>query len=224
MHLMLGALLFYVLSAFWVSLHSGTTPAAPNALRAFGATMTFQGAVVVMLWFFTRKHSVTLREAFGFHLSPRHAVLLGVTAALALTPVMLGLKAGVLQLAASLGLELPEQHAVTMLRDSNTLLGRAVLGFMAVVAAPVAEEGLFRGVLYPTLRRHGFPRAAIWITSFAFALIHFNIPIFLPLILLAYVLTRLYDKTGNLLACIACHATFNGFNFVMFLVTGGSSS
>lgn len=186
-----------------------------GVLRTMGATLTFQGAVVVMLWFFTRKHLVTWREAFGLNLHPGRAALLGVTVALAFVPVALGLQAGTLKLAELLHVHLPEQNAVTMLKIADTFPDRAALGFMAIIAAPVAEEGLFRGVFYPALRRHGFPNAALWVTSLAFALIHGNVQIFIPLVILALVLTKLYDKTGNLLACIACHATFNAFNFVM---------
>ena len=35
---------------------------------------------------------------------------------------------------------------------------------------------------------------------------------------LAVLLVKLYEKTGNLLACVACHATFNAFSFAMLLL------
>ena len=174
---------------------------------------------MVMLWFFARKHALNLREAFGLHLHPGRAVVLGVTLALGFVPVALGLQLGISKLAAALNLHLPEQTAVSLLKLANSWPDRLAFAFMAIIAAPLAEEGLFRGVFYPALRRHGFPNSALWITSLAFALIHGNVLIFIPLVVLAIVLVKLYEHTGNLLACIVCHATFNAFNFVMlFLV------
>jgi membrane protease YdiL (CAAX protease family) len=72
--------------------------------------------------------------------------------------------------------------------------------------------------LYPTIKQHGFPRAALWSTSALFALIHFNVAIFIPLLLLALLLVWLYEKTDNLLAPIAAHAAFNAVNFVLFIL------
>jgi membrane protease YdiL (CAAX protease family) len=41
---------------------------------------------------------------------------------------------------------------------------------------------------------------------------------FLPLFVLALVLTVLYEKTNNLLAPIAAHSAFNAVNFAMLLL------
>lgn len=216
--LLLGAIGCFLVSSVWLMTGGEQKIAYGSALRTFGATATFQGAVAVMLWFFARKHSMTLREAFGFSLNTRHAILLGLIAGIGFVPVALALKAGLFQIAAWMNLHLPEQSAVKMVQSAGGTPYLAALGFMTIVAAPIAEEGLFRGVLYTALRRFGYPNAAIWISSFAFALIHANVLIFIPLFVLAVLLTKLYDKTGNLLACILCHAAFNTFNFVMLLV------
>jgi membrane protease YdiL (CAAX protease family) len=97
------------------------------------------------------------------------------------------------------------------------------LALFAIVAAPVAEEFIFRGVLYPFLKRVGFPRLA-WVgVSFVFALIHFDAATFAPLFVLAIVLTWLYERTDNLLAPIAAHSLFNAANFVMFFLTDSAS-
>lgn len=215
--LMIGAMGCYLLSSFWLMAAKDSQAAYGTALRTFGATVTFQGAVTAMLLLFTRKHALSLHEAFGLKLNPRHAVLLGLTAGLGFVPLALCLKAGLFQIATWLDIHLPEQTAVTMVKSAGGTWYLIALGLMTIVAAPVAEEGLFRGVLYTALRRSGFPNAAMWISSFAFALIHGNALIFIPLFVLSVLLTKLYDRTGNLLACVCCHAAFNTFNFIMLL-------
>jgi uncharacterized protein len=96
---------------------------------------------------------------------------------------------------------------------------RIYFGVLAILLAPVAEELLFRGILYPAIKQAGFPRVALWGTALLFAATHHNLPTFLPLALLAIALALLYEKTNNLLAPIAAHSLFNMMNFlVLFLV------
>ncbi len=73
---------------------------------------------------------------------------------------------------------------------------------------------LFRGIIYPAIKQSGFPRAALWGTSLLFALIHLNLANFVPLVVLALMLTWLYERTDNLLASIAAHGTFNAANVI----------
>ena len=85
--------------------------------------------------------------------------------------------------------------------------------------APVAEEFIFRGVLFPFIKQLGWPKLA-WVgVSFLFALIHGAAAIFIPLFVLALALTWLYEKTGNLLASIVVHSLFNSANLVIFCLT-----
>ena len=83
--------------------------------------------------------------------------------------------------------------------------------------APVAEEFIFRGMLYPFVKQLGWPRLALFGTSFVFAAIHMDAAIFVPLFVLALALTWLYEFTDNLLAPIAAHSLFNTANLVILL-------
>jgi membrane protease YdiL (CAAX protease family) len=87
-----------------------------------------------------------------------------------------------------------------------------------VLLAPVTEEALFRGILYPVIKQTGHPRLALWGTALAFAGIHMNVVTFVPLAVLALMLTALYEWTNNLLAPITAHVVFNALNFAMLLV------
>src|SRR5204863_6383154 len=92
-----------------------------------------------------------------------------------------------------------------------------VYGCMAIILAPIAEEMLFRGILYPTLKQNGFRRSAFILSSFIFALVHLNLMLIVPLTFLALVLALLYEFTGNLSAPIAAHCLFNALNFSLML-------
>lgn len=74
------------------------------------------------------------------------------------------------------------------------------------ILAPVVEELVFRGILYPTWeRKWGWVKSAI-ATSTIFGLIH---PAVVPQFLSSLVLIALYRRTGSLRACIACHSALN---------------
>ena len=108
--------------------------------------------------------------------------------------------------------------ALVALRNSGSGAQLISLGIVTILLAPLAEELLFRGILYPAAKQLGFPRAALWGTSVLFAAIHFKVAIFIPLLLLALLLVWLYEKTDNLLAPIAAHVTFNAVNFALFFI------
>ena len=179
-------------------------------------TLSFQGAAWVLIYFFLRLHQVRWRDASGLR-GPRllRALLLAVIVATVILPVAGFLeKASVLELT-SLGWPLEDQTAVTLVANTKFLWARVYLGVFAIVLAPVAEEFIFRGVLYPFIKQLGYPRLAWLGVSFVFALIHLNGAIFLPLFALALALTWLYEKTDNLLAPITAHALFNAANFAL---------
>jgi len=116
-----------------------------------------------------------------------------------------------------LGLPPESQSAVKLLTDAKSMWTIVYLGVFAVVIAPVAEEFIFRGMLFPFLKQLGFPKLAWFGASALFALIHLNLPTFVPLFMLALALTWLYEWTDNLLAPITAHALFNAANFAFLL-------
>jgi membrane protease YdiL (CAAX protease family) len=179
------------------------------------ATLSFQGAALVLITGFLRYHQTGWREAFAFGLRPGRAAGLGFLVILAFLPMAWGLQLGSSLILQRWGYDPQEQIAIQALRLSNSLSWRLALGAVSIVLAPIAEEALFRGIFYPAVKRLGYPRLA-WVgTSILFAAIHLNVMTFLPLLVLALGLVALYERTGNLLAPIAAHACFNAINFVM---------
>lgn len=105
------------------------------------------------------------------------------------------------------------QVVVQTLQQTQTLQQRLFFAFVAILGAPVVEEILFRGILYPAFKQRGWPQLALWGTSLLFALTHANTATFLPLTFFAMVLVFLYERTGNLLAPILTHSLFNAANY-----------
>ena len=182
--------------------------------RTVAATMSFQGGTLVLTHLFLRRHGMRWSEAFGFANQWRRALLLGLLVVVLFLPVGIGLQWASAKLMTGVDLEPIEQPAVQTLRITQSWFSRAVLAVVTIGLAPLAEEILFRGVLYPAVKQAGFRRLALWGTSVLFAMIHGNLTVFLPLLVLSVALTLLYERTNNLLAPIFAHALFNGVNFV----------
>lgn len=96
-----------------------------------------------------------------------------------------------------------------------SLLG--LLG-LAMVIAPAAEEVLFRGMLLPLLMKRLGTGPAVILSSALFALIHFHVPSFFPLFVLAAGFALAYIHTGSLWVPIVMHALFNGMNLSLLLL------
>jgi membrane protease YdiL (CAAX protease family) len=177
------------------------------------SSLSIQGALLALVPGFLRQHQIGFSEAFGLKFGWKKALLFGVILVAVFWPVGRGLQAASVEIMRLIHLEPQEQILVQLLRATETWRNRLLLGAVAVLIAPVAEEILFRGILYPAIKQRGFPGLALWSTSLLFGVIHFNLPSFLPLVVLSLVLTWLYEETDNLLAPIATHSIFNAANF-----------
>ena len=82
----------------------------------------------------------------------------------------------------------------------------------AGVGAPLAEECLFRGLLYGALRRTHFGLAgAALVTAVMWALLHANYSVYglVAITLIGLYLAVLRERTGTLLTPIVCHSAYN---------------
>jgi membrane protease YdiL (CAAX protease family) len=119
-----------------------------------------------------------------------------------------------------LGNKVEIQAIAQLISDSNSWVKAGYIA-LAVVAAPLYEEIIFRGVLFPmAARRIGLPGGMLAISA-VFALLHFHLPSLMPLFLLSIVLCLAYWRTGSLWTSIGLHALFNGAT-VLALVFNGS--
>lgn len=181
-------------------------------------TLCLQGATWLLIPFFLWQHRLGWREAFGLCGSGlKRTLLTAIGFIVVVLPVVLLLQAASLRVLEKLGFPTEDQAAVTMLANANSPWTTVYLGVFTIVLAPVAEEFIFRGVLYPFVKQLGWPKLAWFGVSFLFALIHLNAPTFVPLFFFALALTWLYERTDKLLAPITAHALFNAVNFVLLL-------
>ena len=112
---------------------------------------------------------------------------------------------------------LQEQVPVRSLQQADSRVFLVVAIFSAVVAAPVAEEFLFRGYMYGALKNATGRLFASVMISLLFAVVHGNLPALLPLFAFSAILCFAYDFTGSLWVPVGLHVFFNATNIVLML-------
>jgi membrane protease YdiL (CAAX protease family) len=207
---------FMVLVTMCVEHVTGAKPEDNSPPVLILSTLALDGSILVGVFLFLRFERITWSDAFGFK-SPGlwRALFWGLIVAVVFTPIgqeMNNLCGRVIEW---FHMQPQSEEAVETLQKATPGFSRVYLVFFALVIAPVAEETLFRGILYPAIRQYGFPRFALWGSSILFAAIHLNLPAFLPLTIFAVILAVLYEKTDNLLACIVAHSVFNAAGVVL---------
>ena len=181
------------------------------------ATLSFQGAAVVLGAGFLKYHDTGWREVMG-GASWKRCLALAVAVLAIVAPLMFALKFLSEFVLEKLHFPVADQRAVELIISAKTPWLSAYLVFFAVVLAPLGEEFFFRGLLFSTAKRFGWPKVGWLGVSFLFALVHLNAPTFLPLFALALALTWLYERTEGLLAPILAHSLFNVANLLLLLL------
>ena len=104
------------------------------------------------------------------------------------------------------------------LADKAHGAGGALLFILVVcVVAPIAEELFFRGLIYRAFEKRWSPWSALVLSSAFFALTHFELLQFLPLMAAGAVFGYLVMRTGRLGPAIVAHMTFNFSTVVVLL-------
>ncbi|OOG19772.1 hypothetical protein BWD42_07685 [Sphingobacterium sp. CZ-UAM] len=92
-----------------------------------------------------------------------------------------------------------------------------------VVAAPIFEEILFRGLIFKGIQSNYSTKVGLFVSSLLFGIFHLDI---VGSTLLAFFWCWLYYKTDNILFCIVCHAICNlvGFLLRLYIKAGNDIS
>ena len=80
---------------------------------------------------------------------------------------------------------------------------------LAIVAAPLAEELIFRALLYRGMRPSLGPVPSALFSALVFALVH-PLVAFVPVLTFALLAAACFERSRLLLARIVAHATYNG--------------
>jgi membrane protease YdiL (CAAX protease family) len=195
----------------------------PKFVTLVIGTVSFHGIALLLTNSFLREHGISWSAGFGFSFFKLgRSLLFAATVGVAVLPIVWSLGQLSAKIMRSLQVDPVAQPTIQTLQGAISMDLKILIGILAVIVAPFAEEVVFRGILYPFIKQRGFPRLALWGTSILFAAIHGNAMIFLPLTFLAVILTLLYETTNNLLAPIVTHSLFNFANF-FWLVTQPAS-
>jgi len=190
---MIAALMFFVLQAVVAILFKGYgSKAAPAtviwiAFAVAGATTYAATQLVYRL-----AHTTGVPRVFGSEM-PR-ALLWGVAGGL------------VAALAGVIYIEVID--AMDLLPSRPDRMIAPALGALAVVAAPVFEEFIFRGLIFGGLRRSFGPGVATLASAAIFAIVHPPLSV-IPVFAMGVCAALIYERTKVLAAPMLVHAIYN---------------
>ena len=84
-----------------------------------------------------------------------------------------------------------------------------------VIAAPLFEELIFRGIMLDGLLKRIKPAIAILVSSLLFGVVHLNAPQFITGTVMGCFLGWVYMRSGSVGACILIHMAANFSGFIM---------
>ncbi|GAB4284572.1 MAG: hypothetical protein Kow0067_06620 [Coriobacteriia bacterium] len=168
----------------------------------------------LLVWQRARAAGVTLTAALGFR---RFEVARSLAEGVGIVIVARLLNVAYTALLSGLGIEPPSSIDITRLFP-DTAAGIAATVLLALVIAPLAEEALFRGVIYAGLRdRHG-ELVGLVVSSGVFAAFHFELYVFAPIFVLGLLLGRIVSLRRSLWPAVIAHALFNASALLVLYV------
>ena len=107
----------------------------------------------------------------------------------------------------------------------SSIYTRVATAFLAFATAPLVEEVIYRGVIYPAVEKVMGMGLAIAVVSMLFAGVHVwqyrnNLAVIVVITLLSVTLTVARAVTGKLLPSFVIHLVFNGVQSVLIVLSG----
>ncbi|MDP4625656.1 MAG: CPBP family intramembrane metalloprotease [Akkermansiaceae bacterium] len=116
--------------------------------------------------------------------------------------------AGLMELLEKLGVK-KVQDTVVIFQEEKDMVVVGLMAFAAMIVAPICEEIVFRGYLYPVAKKFAGPWLAAIASALIFSAAHGSMSALLPLFVFGVVLVALYEFTGSIWAPMAVHCLFN---------------
>ena len=213
--IMLGALfLLYFLASFvGLFFYEEQIP-----LVRLAASFLIYAVIMALIALVIHRRGSSWADSFGMGSRQLKKLALSPVLYVALIPfLMLAAKAWHVLLQYGFGLEIDLQDVAQIVTQEPSWL-RILYILMAVFVAPLFEETLFRGLLFPYLVKRGDLAGGTVLVSLLFAGMHFHLPSFVPLFLLSAVLCLAYWRTGSLWVGIGMHAIFNAVSIIALIM------
>lgn len=109
------------------------------------------------------------------------------------------------------------QDTVAIFQKEKSVAVLVLMGITAAVVAPICEEVVFRGYLYPAVKRFAGPWMSALCTALMFSAAHGNVSALVPLFIFGLALAALYEFTGSIWAPMAAHFLFNTATVVILM-------
>jgi membrane protease YdiL (CAAX protease family) len=179
------------------------------AVVAIAVTMAAQSAVMfgvlyllgLKLWGITwRQIGWTPPSSFAWYL---RAILFALAAILIVALITFMIES-------MLGEPLDNPQVGMLAPGSSSVVSTIVMLVLVAVVAPIAEELLFRGVVYRWIAERFGMWTGLLVSSLIFSCVHGILALILPLFVVGCLLAWLYEKSGSVLPCIVMHGVFNG--------------
>lgn len=183
----------------------------PNDLDSLRGILRFSGVgfgdvflSLVVIWLFMRLIRRPSRD-LGLVKPLKRFVFLGF-----IVGILLFLGIGFLGsiLTNILGTPSPQSFTVAV-NSANYIWEFALLVLLGGILAPIKEEIFFRSLLYPPLRKALGRGPGMFLAGILFAVIHFDIIRFLPLLIGGIVLAWLYERAESVWPSVIAHGTWN---------------
>jgi len=171
-------------------------------------------AAIAAVWA-SRTHPADAPASLGLARPRLHHPVSGILGFLASFWVLTALAVSIFWLWSRAAGEPPPTQQVLREMPAMGAGPRLTMAAIAVLVAPLAEEMLFRGVLFAAMRaRFGFWAAAL-ASSLVFGVVHLAPAQLLPLAALGMVLAWMYERTGSLWPSVVAHTVQNAYVMAM---------
>jgi len=125
--------------------------------------------------------------------------------------------------AAVISIFFPEQENELTKILASSRAAVCVVAFMAPFSAPIAEEVIYRGIVYSGFRKTFNVPVAVIVTTVLFAGVHYpqywgSWGTIILITTLSLILTFIRVRSDNLLPCVVLHFIFNGIQSVILIL------
>lgn len=192
---------------------------AVGAANVLAQIVLVLGEAVMILIYLRYVRGYDVSELFGVR-NLRFGKVLG-TALGAIAPtflIVVLVNMGANELLKGIWPDASPQAIVKAFETAGSVPVRLLMVFAAVVAAPLTEELLFRGLVYGVCKRYTDGWFAAIASALLFATVHMHVASFMPLFALALILAAVYELTGCLLVPMLMHALFNAFMLLAMML------